>query len=533
MVAEKAVGTQRLVLIVDGEPTFGGTLEQQFLKRSFRVCRAHGLDDALKELHHSAPEIILVDPNMAGGGALTLVREAKALTPAPLVVLVSGSPSLPVALAALKEGASTLFSRPFDIAAMIDTLEGHSHLSPANHLSAAALSTAGIDCFFSVSPGLLSVAGFDGYFKMLHPAWEKLTGYSAAELCAVPYAEFLHPDDRLNAKDESVDVSATGDTVFCFRNRFRCKDGTYRHLAWSAALSPHHQLIYSSARDVTKHVRMESGLRKTNEALARDVSEGVIELNASKLRHERQVQLAHFKDDLSAMIVHDLKGPLSVIVTNYDFIIDAFEGSGECVEALKDSRVAGQRMLRLLAELTDVARLEKGALTLKRTPVSLPGIAQSIIDQRRLSARLKDISLVMTAEAELPVDADTSLVTRIIENLVDNAMRHTPRGGVIETKISVGPEGLEVRVGNSGMAIDPAKRDDLFAKFSQLERGSSLNQGLGLYFCRLAIEAHGGLIWVESTNELPAVFAFRLPMRVTAGMATAASPSRVHQGHVE
>src|SRR6185295_2067265 len=111
-----------------------------------------------------------------------------------------------------------------------------------------ALDAAGVDRFFAISPGLLCVEGFDGYFKMLNPAWEETLGYSIEELCSKPSIDFVHPDDRAKATDEAFEVCG-GRTVFRFKNRYCCKDGTYRWLAWASAPSPAHRLIYGSARD--------------------------------------------------------------------------------------------------------------------------------------------------------------------------------------------------------------------------------------------------------------------------------------------
>ena len=108
------------------------------------------------------------------------------------------------------------------------------------------------------------------------------------------------------------------------------------------------------------------------------------------------------------------------------------------------------------------------------------------------------------------VDAD--LMTRAVENIFDNALRHTPNGGSIEIeRREVGPD-VEIRIGNSGGAIPVEERMTIFEKH---QRGSTevgrMNLGLGLYFCRLAIEAQGGKMWVEETTRMPTVFGIRLP----------------------
>ena len=105
--------------------------------------------------------------------------------------------------------------------------------------------------FFSLSVDLLCVAGFDGYFKRLNPAWERVLGYSIEELLARPYLDFVHPDDRQVTTEKADDLGA-GDRVLRFENRYVAKDGTHRWLEWNSVPIESEQIIYAAARDVTE-----------------------------------------------------------------------------------------------------------------------------------------------------------------------------------------------------------------------------------------------------------------------------------------
>ena len=107
-----------------------------------------------------------------------------------------------------------------------------------------------LDRFFTLSLDLMCVAGFDGYFKRLNPAWERALGYTVEELLARPYLEFVHPDDRSPTTTEA-DRLSDGLGVMRFENRYRHKNGTYRWLEWAAVPYPDEQEIYAAARDVT------------------------------------------------------------------------------------------------------------------------------------------------------------------------------------------------------------------------------------------------------------------------------------------
>jgi PAS domain S-box-containing protein len=123
------------------------------------------------------------------------------------------------------------------------------------------------ESFFNLSVDMLCLAGFDGYFKRINSAWTRTLGFTQDELMARPYLEFVHPEDRSATVAEAGKLTQ-GSTTVHFRNRYECRDGTYRWLEWAAMPAASPQMIYAVARDITQEVEAESELRKANLAAA-------------------------------------------------------------------------------------------------------------------------------------------------------------------------------------------------------------------------------------------------------------------------
>ena len=132
--------------------------------------------------------------------------------------------------------------------------------------------------FFAQSLDLLCIAGVDGYFRRLNPAWQRTLGWSLDELQARPFLDFVHPDDRQATLTE-VAVLADGPPTIAFENRYRCKDGPYRWLQWNARSLPDRRLIYATARDVTDRKRLEREILdigdREKERLGRELHDGL------------------------------------------------------------------------------------------------------------------------------------------------------------------------------------------------------------------------------------------------------------------
>jgi PAS domain S-box-containing protein len=226
-----------------------------------------------------------------------------------------------------------------------------------------------------------------------------------------------------------------------------------------------------------------------------------------------EYQLNAMREDLTNTMVHDLRNPASVVLGALDLL--ETEQLAETQREIADvARQGGQRLLTLINAILDVNRLESGQMPLEREPVRLDIIAAEIVEMEQVLTRDKRLVLETTVQSDLPlVSVDVELLRRVFQNLVGNAIKFTPAGGHITIAAQVdsaNSQYLAVSVTDDGAGISPDLQARLFQKFvSGRVRGRG--SGLGLAFCRLVVEAHGGRIWADSAPGRGTAFHFTLP----------------------
>lgn len=227
--------------------------------------------------------------------------------------------------------------------------------------------------------------------------------------------------------------------------------------------------------------------------------------------HVKAKQLNEARDRLSLLLVHDLKNPLSVISMNLEHMAGGCEEQ-ERDEALQDSRIAADRMLQMIMDLLDVGKAEEGRLVLRRKRGAAHELVRAVLSRSVTSAGRRGACLVSDLVENASVDVDHELLTRVLENLVGNALRYVPPGGRIEVQSHVDGSDLVLRVINNGPRIPPGVQSRLFEKYGgDAAHHAGPNRGLGLYFCRLVLEAHGGTIDARNLPEGGVCFEMRIP----------------------
>ncbi|MCX5666958.1 MAG: ATP-binding protein [Candidatus Omnitrophica bacterium] len=237
-----------------------------------------------------------------------------------------------------------------------------------------------------------------------------------------------------------------------------------------------------------------------------------VEDNYKKLR-----ELEDMKDSLTHMIIHDLNNPLATVLGLMYVLKMQFED--KLTEGQKTSLAiafaAGDGLRRMIGNLLDINKMEEGKIRLRYGYFNLGVIAEEVVGQMQVIARVDEKTVSLEASENIPdVSADKGLITRVIANLVDNAVKYTPvKGSVcVKTLYNRDEKSFYVHVSDTGDGIPTEYLNKIFDKFAQVEtKKARTGRGLGLTFCKMAVEAHGGKIWVESEPGKGSIFTFTLP----------------------
>jgi signal transduction histidine kinase len=226
--------------------------------------------------------------------------------------------------------------------------------------------------------------------------------------------------------------------------------------------------------------------------------------------------LQKLRSDLTHMLIHDLSNPLSAMQMALEMVQPAGSeqpllAGPEAHEALEIVRRSNQRAQRMIANLLDVTRLESGHMPVEQETVQAIELAETAVSDMRALAEARGLGLRLEMPGDLPpVKADPELLDRVLRNLLSNAIKFTPAGGAVRLTAQCTGADITLTVRDNGQGLPMHVQTRLFEKFV---RGSDEPQGygLGLAFCKLAVEAMGGHIWVESQPGNGAAFHVSLP----------------------
>ncbi|MFZ5861548.1 MAG: PAS domain S-box protein [Nitrospirota bacterium] len=350
----------------------------------------------------------------------------------------------------------------------------------------AAAAHAQVDRFFTLALDIICLAGFDGTFKKLNPAWEHVLGYSTDELLSRPFLDFVHPEDRPATAAEAAKLAQGGVTV-AFENRYRRKDGTYRWFLWAATTHVETETIYAVARDITERKALESLLRARND-----------ELKA-----------------FSYTVSHDLKAPLRGI-TGYaqELIREHNTGLADRAMFCLDQIVtASNNLSHLIEDLLHYSQLDRETPTI--TDLDLNEMVSAILKDREpiIAEQQTDLSVAMPLTR---VRGWEQGMRQVLANLIDNALKYSRKAASprVEIQGKESPDWYRITVTDNGIGFDMKYHDRIFGLFNRLVRQDEFEgTGAGLAIVKKVIDKMGGRVWAESAKGQGATFFAEWPKK--------------------
>ena len=265
---------------------------------------------------------------------------------------------------------------------------------------------------------------------------------------------------------------------------------------------------------LTKPVRPMELVTRVRSAVELRRTRAELREHYSLLKRQRDdlMRLQLQKERLMAFVVHDLKNPVHAMDLHAQLLL-LEELPADAREAVLHIRAGARRLSQMILNLLDVSKADEGRLVPQRSEVDLVGLIADVLAETAVLAT--DRSIALRSEAGgVSVRADRDLLRRTLTNLVENAIRYAPEGTAVTISAAVSADGTQIRVADEGRGIPAALRDRVFDPFVQGDSGNHddlrANRGLGLSFCKTAVEAHGGAIWVEDGSP-GAVFCLRFP----------------------
>jgi PAS domain S-box-containing protein len=376
--------------------------------------------------------------------------------------------------------------------------------------------------FINLSVDMFCIAGFDGFFKSLNPSFERTLGFTAEELLAKPYLEFIHPDDRQATTAQAHRVETH--ELLAFENRYLCKDGSYKWLLWNAVSVPEQEVIYAVGRDITERTRDEAEKRKFAESLAATNQE-------LELRNREVQRATQMKSKFLASMSHELRTPLNAIVGFSDLLAE--QTAGELNDKQKrfvnHIKQGSAHLLQLINDILDISKIEAGQLEYRCEVFLVKEALPEVLSTIHPLAMAKNIEVQQKLETDRPVYADRVRFKQILYNLLSNAVKFTPKGGRIEIDCFESADQIGLSVTDTGIGIRPEDQKVVFEEFRQVEgeRGAvNEGTGLGLAITKKLVEQQGGQISLSSEPGRGSRFTFTLP----AG-SEVARPAPANQPH--
>jgi signal transduction histidine kinase/DNA-binding response OmpR family regulator len=511
-VAPPAVAASATVLVVDDNADMRNYVAG-LLSPHWNVELARDGAEALRMIRASAPNVILSDIMMPGIDGLQLLREVRsdeALTNIP-VILLSARAGQEASVAALAAGASDYLVKPFSSRELVARVATHVALGRAR--AAERDANERLQALFAEAPVAVSVTrGPEFIFALANPRYEAMVGRTG--LVGKPFrAAFPEVSENAPVFEMIEEVRRSGKPFVA--NEYavtldRRADGVLEEVCFMFTCQPIHEpdgtvdTILTIAVDVTEPARM----RRELESLA-------LRERAARAQAEAASSL---KDEFLSTASHELRTPLNAILGWARLLSGGTLDSSAASRALETIERNARAQVQLIEDILDGSRIITGKLRLEVRPLDMTMLVRASIDAIRPAANAKNIAISLNVDPDaVRISGDFDRLQQVLWNLVNNAIKFTPKRGKVSVSLSRVESSIELAVEDSGQGIAADFLPHIFERFRQADGSTTRRHGglgLGLALARHLVEAHGGTIRVDSAGvNLGARFTVLLPIQ--------------------
>lgn len=355
---------------------------------------------------------------------------------------------------------------------------------------------------FDISPSIISKANLNtGYFIEVNQAVTRILGYSVEEFTSKPFEEFIYSDDNQRTKDE-VATQLKGNKTTFFENRYLCKDGSYKWMAWNATEPNENGIVTGIASDITERKQAEKELKK---AL------------------EKALESDRLKSAFLANMSHELRTPMNGILGFIELLNEPDLSKAEISEYSSVINKSSDRLLNTISDIINISKIEAGEIVVSNTDTSIDKMLEELYSFHSLEAHQKGLSLFLNhslSDEHVNIMTDSHILHGILTNLIKNAIKFTYKGSIEFGYILRDDSELdrsakvEFYVKDTGVGIPEDRMQAIFNRFEKADIEDTRvfeGSGLGLAISKAYVEMLGGEIFVESVVEKGSKFSFTIP----------------------
>jgi PAS domain S-box-containing protein len=479
------------ILLVEDDPGQARLAEKALERAGFRVHHVSDGAGCLDSVRKALPTFVLLDRGLPDGDGLDVLRSLHAEHPSVCVIMLTGTDDASVAVDAMRLGAWDYIVKRPDLSHLTDLplvlernrerlrlLHEHESLNEAVRASAERFRE-----LFENASDAIFVCDNDGVLQQVNEAFLNFVGRGRADTEGRPLGEFLAPTSPTPAHE----LQGRGLQADQPSSEVHLRSGSNRVIILEVKTRP----------------ILVDGAVRGFQGIGRDVTE------------RRQIET--MKADLLAMVSHDMKNPVSIIVGYSEILLNDYNLDFTCREMLVSIDSSARGLLHLIMNFLDLSKIEAGALRLHRAATNINEVLHKVVRYQDPLARVKRIELTEDLHPVPLLHVDRTQMDRIFVNLVGNAIKYTPPAGRVSVQTSSSSGAVEVRIKDTGPGIPLDQQPQLFAKYKRLSSARQTEgTGLGLFIAKSMIDAHGGMVRVESAPKQGTTFIVSLPIAQAA-----------------